>query len=84
MNTYVITENFIKDLIKSVFGIEVAVTISTDPRGLTCEVSPLKLEDKGLLIGYKGENCDAIRRLARIWGKRNNIALHVFIKFDYQ
>lgn len=84
MNTYVITENFIKGLISTVFGIEVNVVITTDPRGLTCEVSPVKAEDKGLLIGYKGENCDAIRRLARIWGKRHNVALHVFIKFDYQ
>jgi predicted RNA-binding protein Jag len=84
MNTYELTEKFIKDLILNTFGIETVLNITTDPRGISCEISTVEPADRGLLIGYKGENVDSIRRLARVWGKRNNIALHVFVRFNYQ
>lgn len=82
MNTFENTEKFVKSLVKDVFGIEVTTSLSSDLRGLNCEITPTKQDDRALLIGFKGENIGAVRRLARVWGKKNDMSLHVFIRFD--
>lgn len=84
MSTFEETERYVKSLIKDTFGVDVDTNISVDLKGMVCNIEPVNDKDRATLIGKYGDNIKAVRRLAKVWGKRNNIALQVYVRFDYQ
>lgn len=60
-------------------GIELACDPS--PEGISIAVIPKSEKDYRILLGPRGENCIAMRRLVKVWVRQNcaHINIHVFV-----
>lgn len=69
-NSIKTVETFVRESIKLLHDIEVTVTASVDPKGVSCLVIPNKEEDRSILIGIKGRNAELMRDWCRLGGRR--------------
>lgn len=72
-------EDLVQLVVKLFYGVIVETRAELDPLGINIEIICASSEKRGLILGKKGRNMQALRRLLRQWGHINNARVNVYM-----
>lgn len=72
-------ENFVRDIIKLVWNFDVDLNVEFDALGIKVQVLSKNDEVLKQIVGKGGQNINALRHLAYLWGIRNKAKINIFI-----